>query len=64
MGAATPEHQDPLIEQMKQTYAEMFGAPDEDAVAAIERRVRVGVPIKGGTPDKVIQVLERLGWPI
>ncbi len=50
-----------LIERIRSTYKEMFGPLDQATNDAIEYRVFEGAD---RTPDKVIQVLERLGWPI
>lgn len=53
-----------LIPEMIRVYTEMFGAPDAQTIAAIENRVVNGATRPSTTPDKVLEVLERMGWPI
>lgn len=65
VNAAEPEHVDYYIWEMIGAYIEIFGNIDDNALKAIEIRVRDGCTYPmSDTPGDVLETLEKLGWPI
>lgn len=65
VNAAPKEYQDYYIEKLMDAYIELFGDIDLEGLEAIEERVRRGCTYPVSTTDgKVLEALERIGWPI